>query len=103
MTKRVQQIIDDIRSKYIKVYESMLAEKKKSIALLEELKAYETKTAQVIAKNHQLEQIVEEVKIELETALLQGKESIQSAGLNRNEEIDELVREIEHCISQLKQ
>jgi hypothetical protein len=54
-------------------------------------------------KNFQIEQEKNQLKSELDSIIKQGVDDKQAVEENRNEEIDELVREIEHCINQLKQ
>ena len=54
-------------------------------------------------QNHEIEQQKGTLKFELETIMQKGIDEKESALNDRNEEIDELVREIEHCIKQLKQ
>ena len=54
-------------------------------------------------QNYEIEQLKAALKIELETIMQKGIDEKESVLNDRNEEIDELVREIEHCIKQLKQ
>ncbi len=54
-------------------------------------------------QNHEIEQQKGTLKFELETIMQKGIDEKESVLNDRNEEIDELVREIEHCIKQLKQ
>ena len=103
MTKRVTQLIDDIRIKYKDLHNMLLVERKKSESFESEIGLFKAEIEQLNEKNRQLANNVEDLKMELEATLQQEKESIHETVENRDEEIDELVREIEHCISQLKQ
>ena len=48
------------------------------------------------------EETISKLKSELELIEKQRVEEKQASLIDRNEEIDDLVREIEHCIKQLK-
>lgn len=101
MTEHIQQIIEKIRLKVQGLHTQLTEEREKSkefqaeIALLKE-----NQQLQKQKEDENLSQIAS-LKLELETSKSQIVENSRPIG-KKDEEIDELVKEIEHCISQLK-
>lgn len=102
MTERIQQIIDEIRQKSEKVHYLLKDERLKNAALLAEIQ--ELKENQEVLKKSENACLTEikELKMELEVTKSQIVEISGPSIGKKDEEIDELVKEIEYCISQLK-
>lgn len=102
MTKGIQHSIDSIRLKSKALYELLTEERKTNKSLLTELQTLK-ETEENLKKNEVAYlQEISDLKMALEEAKSQVVEvSVPSVG-KTGEEIDELVKEIEYCISQLK-
>lgn len=101
MSDRVNELIEEIRGKAISMKELVSAEKEKSGALIQQIEELKN---QVSAKNAEVSQLQEEItslKNDLNAKNEQGIEAPVEAGVS-DEQIDELVKEIEYCITQLK-
>jgi chromosome segregation ATPase len=101
MTDRLYHIIEEIRTKMLNLSKQLNDErlkyislKEENVRLEEELNAVKMQESNLIALNKQLSSEVIAAKsqvVEVPTSLVK-----------KDEEIDELVNEIEYCISQLK-
>jgi regulator of replication initiation timing len=102
MTDKIQQIIDEISRKTKVLHHQLVEERLKNEQLrLENVDLRE----QLMSTTSQMERLDLEVgrlKEDLVSAKKQVVEVPVTAGSVSNEEIDELVKEIEYCISQLK-
>lgn len=101
MTERIQHIIDEIRLKSQALHHQLNEEREKNRAfqaemqlLTERLQAHKLRDDEHLAA-------IEALKTELEMAKSQVVENSNPI-VRKDEEIDELVKEIEYCISQLK-
>ena len=103
MTEKVQYIIDGIRLKCKALHSQLVQER--SIRMNQEAELTSLKSEILILKdqNNGIELELGRFKMELETIEKQRIENNISTVNGRNSEIDDLVREIEHCINQLKQ
>jgi hypothetical protein len=101
MTDTIQQIIEKIRSKSIEIHSQLIKEREKNIALEAENVALKAQLTDMADTQKVLNVEMSELKISLETAKNQVVETPISKN-RKDEEIDELVKEIEYCISQLK-
>ena len=101
MTDTIQQIIEKIRSKSIEIHSQLIKEREKNIALEAENVALKAQLTDMADTQKVLNVEMSELKIALETAKNQVVETPISKN-RKDEEIDELVKEIEYCISQLK-
>ena len=113
MTKQIQEIIDDIRSKKNVLNELLKSEKQKAANFEAENFRLNTLISKQEKEILQWNEKSAALKIELEDVNkdLEGlKEELQIASqskpteklVDKNVQIDELVREIEYCIGQLK-
>jgi phage-related minor tail protein len=101
MTERIQHIIDEIRLKSQALHHQLNEEREKNKALSAELHLITERLEVEKQKEEQLLSKIEALSNELETTKSQVVETSPPSGKN-DEEIDELVKEIEYCISQLK-
>jgi molecular chaperone GrpE (heat shock protein) len=103
MTENIQQIISTIRSKAVGFHDQLKISKEKNQQLEAEISSLKSEI-------QALKESVEIYKAEftnLHAELTKAKEeavttSSESDSVNRDEEIDALVKEIEYCIHQLK-
>lgn len=102
MTDRVQQIINDIRRKSTELHQELILERSKNELLRAELKGLGDSLEQSKQELNQHLSDIESLKMELETAKIQVVSEDHSFPKRKDEDIDELVKEIEYCISQLK-
>ncbi len=101
MTEKIQQIIGNIRTKMVQLHSQLVASREKNALLETEFLSLKTQLDSLQQTNHALQAKLSEVELQLITA----KEQVVSAPISQSrkeEEIDELVKEIEYCISQLK-
>ncbi len=101
MTEKIQLILEDIRLKCKDLHLQLELERSKNLELKTELDASKFKISELNQKNEEYIQTNMKLVSELESTIKQGIEVHVSGESNRNAQIDELVREIEHCITQL--
>lgn len=101
MTDRIQHILDDLRQKFLN-QRNLLMEQRDSVkVLLEENKNLKEQYEALLQEKKGIEDVVVELRKEIQTAESQIVNT--PAGSVRNDaQIDELVKEIEYCIGQLK-
>ena len=102
MTEKIQHIIDGIRLKCKALYSQL--ESERSLRMDHEAELSTIKDYFQILKDENIffEETISKLKSDLELIEKQRVEEKQASLKDRNEEIDDLVREIEHCIKQLK-
>lgn len=109
MTEQINKIVLHLKNKFAEIHSQLVAErvevenlKKDKSALNDLLQNKEKEVFSLEEKKLQLEQKV----LKMQNELLQLNEIVESQKNtlpdNRDAEIDDLVREIEHCISHLK-
>jgi uncharacterized coiled-coil DUF342 family protein len=101
MTDRIQNIIDDIRHKSAALHQQLLDERNKNSAFQSEVQLLTESIEHQKQEENKLLSEISMLKAELEMTKSQVVENSHPTG-KKDEEIDELVKEIEHCISQLK-
>ena len=103
MTEQISSIVQQIHSKFQDLHSQLLAEREKNTLLETELR----QSKMLISANQAQIFQLEENNQYLQNQLIQLNEQLESQKSNvttdKDLEIDELVREIDHCISQLKQ
>lgn len=103
MSDRVSKLIDSIREKAVQLHQELQNERSKNEQLGEELDALKselnTKSVEIQAAYEKIAQLGDQVK----TLSEQKVDQVQTGNDISDEQIDELVREIEFCIAQLKQ
>ncbi|MEY3236942.1 MAG: hypothetical protein RI883_1043 [Bacteroidota bacterium] len=101
MTDRIQNIIDDIRHKSVALHQQLLDEREKNSVFQSEVQLLTESMELQKQEEIKLLSEISMLKAELEMTKSQVVENSHPSG-KKDEEIDELVKEIEHCISQLK-
>lgn len=102
MTERIQHSIDEIRLKSKALHHQLTEERETNKSLLTEIQTLKETEENLKKKEVAYLQEISDLKMALEEAKSQVVEvSVPSVG-KTGEEIDELVKEIEYCISQLK-
>ena len=103
MTDKIQHIIESIQLKCKLLHENLVSERSTRIEQEAEIVTLKDEISILKNQNQEIEQQKRTLKLELETIMQKGIDEKESVLNDRNDEIDELVREIEHCIKQLKQ
>jgi chromosome segregation ATPase len=101
MTERIQQIIGTIRTKMVQMHAQLVASREKYALLETDFLSLKSQLDALQQSNNELKEKLSDVELQLITA----KEQVVSTPFSvsrKEEEIDELVKEIEYCISQLK-
>lgn len=101
MTDHIQNIIDDIRHKSVALHQQLSDERDKNNAFQSEVQLLTESIEHQKQEENKLLTEISMLKAELEMTKSQVVENSHPTG-KKDEEIDELVKEIEHCISQLK-
>lgn len=103
MTEQISGIVLQIQGKFHDLHQQLLAEREKNNALETELR----QSGSLLSANQEQIFLLEQQNQELQKELNQLNEQFESQKsqviLDKDAEIDELVREIDNCISQLKQ
>jgi methyl-accepting chemotaxis protein len=102
MTEKIQHIIDDIRQKMVALDHQLKEVRATNAVLQAELNESNIQLENSKKEGESLAEAVNELKSALETANNQVVEVNRPTQGRRDDEIDELVKEIEYCISQLK-
>jgi hypothetical protein len=102
MTEKIQQLIEDIRLKYKTLYSQLIEERTLRLDQNAELTSFKEQNSILNSKINEFEIENLKLKLDLETIIQERIEERNSNLKIRNQEIDDLVREIEHCINQLK-
>ena len=102
MTEKIQQLIEDIRLKYKTLYSQLIEERTLRLDQNAELTSLKEQNSILNNKINEFEIENLKFKLDLETIIQERIEERNSNLKIRNQEIDDLVREIEHCINQLK-
>lgn len=102
MTEKIQQLIEDIRLKYKILYSQLIDERTFRLDQNAELTSLKEHNSILDNKINEFEIENSKLKLDLETIIQERIEERNSNLKIRNQEIDDLVREIEHCINQLK-
>jgi septal ring factor EnvC (AmiA/AmiB activator) len=102
MTERIQHSMNEIRAKALEIHGELVQERIKNQALQAQILEKEQHLQSVKDSKSALEAVIDQLKLDLEVAKNQIVEvSVPQNGKNE-EQIDELVKEIEYCIGQLK-
>lgn len=103
MTEQISSIVQQIQSKFHDLHQQLAVAREKNIILENEL----GQSKMLISANQAQIFQLEENNQYLQTQFIQLNEKVESQKsavlIDKDNEIDELVREIDHCISQLKQ
>ena len=101
MSDQIHQLIDAIREKVSRLHRQLSTERSTNAKLQEQ---NESLANEIISKNNEITALRSKIsEIELNNKTVEKQGVIGSeAKLISNEQIDELVKEIEYCIKQLK-
>ncbi len=101
MPERIRQLISDIKGKVVLYRDQLMTERKKNALLEDQLKELQGQQQKYLEEMEVLKQQVVVLKAEKNAAKSEDVVHSNENGIS-NEQIDELVKEIEYCISQLK-
>jgi chromosome segregation ATPase len=102
MNDRIQKSIDSINSKIASFKLQFDNLKSQNESMLKEIQSFKEELHEKSQKEAEQTRLIEKLNQELELALKQVIELSQRPTGRTNEEIDELVKEIDYCIEQLK-
>ena len=103
MTEKIQDTIQAISRKAVRIGEALRSERSKNEILQEEIHRTKEQLAEEIAAVGQLKMEIESLKSALHLAENKVVDIPVPVKGRNEQEIDELVKEIEFCIEQLKQ
>ncbi len=103
MTEKIQDTIQEISRKVVRIGEALRAERSKNAILQEEIDRKEALLASEATAISLLKEENESLKSALQLAENKVVEIPVTVKGKNEQEIDELVKEIEFCIEQLKQ
>jgi septation ring formation regulator EzrA len=103
MTEKIQDAIQEISRKVVRVGEALRSERSKNEILQEEINRNKEELATELSANTHLKAEIESLKSALHLAESKVVEVPAPVTGRTEQEIDELVKEIEFCIEQLKQ
>lgn len=101
MTDRLYHIIEEIRTKMLNLSKQLNDERLKYISLKEE----NVRLEEELAAAKEQERVLTALNTQLKSEVVSAKSQVVEVPMSlvkKDEEIDELVNEIEYCISQLK-
>ena len=101
MSGRINQLVDTIREKFILLKDQVASDKVKNEELTQEIQALKLDVSSKDEKIGELNSKITELNDGLKSAREQSIISAEGNGVSE-EQVDELVKEIEYCIEQLK-
>ncbi len=101
MSDRISQLIDQVREKSILHRDQLVTERSKNETLQTEVNALKTSLSDSTSKIDALKVEVETLKKVQITSKEQNAVAVNETSVS-DEQIDDLVKEIEYCIGQLK-
>ncbi|MCE2681680.1 MAG: hypothetical protein ACK49D_08750 [Flavobacteriia bacterium] len=102
MTESIQHIMNEIRAKALEIHSELVQERNKNQVLQAQILEKEERLQAAKQLENERLAVIDQLKLDLEVAKNQVVEvSVPQIGRNE-EQIDELVKEIEYCIGQLK-
>jgi chromosome segregation ATPase len=102
MNEKLQHSIDSINAKITSLTQRMEALKSQNAAMTEEIQSFQEQLHESSQKESQLLESIEKLNHDLSLANNQVIDLSQRPTGRSAEEIDELVKEIDYCIEQLK-
>ncbi len=110
MTEQINKIVLHLKERFTEIHSQLVAERNQNDSLKDKMSQLndllQNKEKQMLELGDQKLQLEQKV-LKMQNELLQLNEIVESQKnnlpQNRDVEIDNLVREIEHCISHLKQ
>ncbi len=102
MTERIQSILNQISDKAKNLHGKLQAERDRNASLISENEELQSKLNEKLAEITALENKLIEQEQRLIGQNEQSSVPVSNSSLGRTQEIDELVKEIEYCISQLR-
>jgi uncharacterized protein YoxC len=102
MSERIDELIETIREKSILLKEQVASEKSKNEELTQEIQNLKQEISSKDGKVDELNEKIGELNESVKTAKEQSITSSEVTTGVTDEQIDELVKEIEYCIEQLK-
>jgi len=102
MSDKIHQLIKDVRVNFSSMNESLLAEKSKNQEINAEVSELKNQIESLISENKVLKVEIDDFKKRENDVNEEVKLQTQQTTMVSEESIDELVKEIDYCIGQLK-
>ncbi|MCF8409042.1 MAG: hypothetical protein K9G36_08730 [Crocinitomicaceae bacterium] len=102
MTERIQNSIDSIKAKIATLMQGLIELKTQNAAMSSEIQSLKDELHEKAQNALQMQTTIENLNHELDLAKKQVIDLSQKPVGRSEEEIDELVKEIDYCIEQLK-
>ncbi len=102
MSEKIHQFINEVRQNFANLNESLLAEKTKNQELISELSSLKKQVEDLLSENEGLKNEVDELKRQKSDEVEKFNIQTSQDSMISDERIDELVKEIDYCIGQLK-
>ncbi len=102
MSDKIHQLIKDVRVNFSSMNESLLAEKSKNQEINAEISELKNQIESLISENKVLKVEIDDFKKRENDVNEEVKLQTQQTTMVSEESIDELVKEIDYCIGQLK-
>lgn len=103
MTEQISRIVLQLQGKFHDLHQQLVAERAKNVDLENELKQAKVLISASQAEISKLENSKLQLEVELNRLNNELISQQKAVVANKDAEIDALVREIDYCISQLKQ
>jgi hypothetical protein len=102
MTERIQHSMNEIRAKALEIHNELVQERIKNQILQTQILEMEERLKSAKHKENECLAAIDQLKLDLEVTKNQIVEVSAPQNGRNEEQIDELVKEIEYCIGQLK-
>ena len=102
MSDKIHQLINKLRDNFTSVSEDLLTEKSKNQGFIEEISELKSKINVLVSENNSLKVTVDDFRKQKNDENEEFKLQTQRDTMVSEEHIDELVKEIDYCIGQLK-
>ncbi len=102
MTERIQHTMNEIRAKALEIHNELVQERTKNQTLHVQILEIEDRLKSAKLIENEYLAAIDQLKLDLEVAKNQIIEVSAPQNERNEEQIDELVKEIEYCIGQLK-
>ena len=102
MTERIQHTMNEIRAKALEIHNELVQERTKNQTLHVQILEIEDRLKSAKLIENEYLAAIDQLKLDLEVTKNQIVEVSAPQNGRNEEQIDELVKEIEYCIGQLK-
>lgn len=102
MTENIQRILEQISTKTKGLYNQLLAEREQNADLIAKNSQLQKELDSKMSEMKDLAIQLNDQELKMVSMAEQNSSPVSNSSLGRTQEIDELVKEIEYCIGQLR-